>query len=274
MPLVPPSSTRARQLALTLPPLVWHLVSGRPVRFGRLAETATAGFTPAPKIYGAEFIPPVSPFIVVLNHYESSRSAAWWGPLILNGVIEHARTAGPRTVRWVLAREWWYPRGIGRAIKQPATRLFLARAAQVFDFVVVPPILTGDLTRGEGVEGVRHALALTRGPLPQIVGIAPEGRGGPGGTLAVPPQGAGIFLSLLSHGAVPFLPVGWYDEEDRTITAHFGPPFMLKDVPPADRHKRDCAAAAQVMIEIGHLLPERLWGVYHDQIASRVQAGE
>ncbi len=201
-----------------------------------------------------------------MNHYESARVPTWWGGLLMTRAIAAARTCEPRQPRWLMTREWWYPGGLGRAVKQPATRWFFARLARVYGLVLLPPVLDGDLTRGEGVAGIRQALALTRGPQPQLLGIAPEGHTGPGGRLKEPPQGTGLFLLLLTHGTVPCLPVGWYEDEAQTLRIQFGAPFQLYVPRSGDRQARDRAAAAQAMTAIGRLLPERLWGAYHSTI--------
>jgi 1-acyl-sn-glycerol-3-phosphate acyltransferase len=181
-------------------------------------------------------------------------------------VIEEHRTREPRQVRWVMAREWWYPPGFGRAVKQPLTRWLFARLAQAYDFVLAPPVLSGDLTRGDGVAGVRHALALTRGDEPALVGLAPEGNTGPGGALQEPPSGVGLFLLLLTHEKIPLLPIGWYEDERGVLTINFGAPLQLHVPRLKDRQARDRAAATQAMTAIGRLLPGRLWGVYRGQI--------
>ena len=220
-----------------------------------------AGVSPPPRIIDAELIPSEQPFLAIFNHYESARAAAWWGPLLISGAIAARRTREPREVRWIMAREWWYPRGLGRWVKQPFTRVAFARLAQVYGLVLVPPILEGFTTRGEGMSGVRHALALTRGKTPALVGLAPEGRTGPGASLCEPPPGAGLFLLLLTHDTLPCVPVGIY-EEGATLILRFGAPFQLTVPRTPDRDLRDRAAATQAMLAIGRLLPERLLGAY------------
>lgn len=243
--------------------------------------------TPAPRISGDDLIPKASPFIVVFNHYESPRIPAWWGPFLMTRVIETRRTrerhadaspVGPVSdqtpVHWLMAREWWYPGGLGRLVKQPLTRLFYARLARVYGFITVPPVLDGDLYRGEGVSGVRKALALTRGDHPAVVGLAPEGNSGPNGALKRPASGTGLFLILLTHEKIPMLPIGWFEDQDGALTIQFGAPFQLRLQRMKDRHERDRLAATEVMIAIGRLLPEGLWGEFKEEIGRVAGGGE
>lgn len=110
---------------------------------------------------------------------------------------------------------------------------------------------------------VRHALALTRGRNPQLVGLAPEGRTGDNFALCEPPLGAGLFLFMLTHDTLPLLPSGIYeDDTDGVLTVRFGAPFQLCVPRSAPRDERDAQAARQVMVQIGRLLPERMWGAY------------
>ncbi len=244
-------------LALAL----WQLATGEHDTMTALAGRLFDGLTPPPRVSGLERIPPTAPFVALFNHYESPRAAAWWGALLIDRCITGQRRAEPRRVRWLMASEWWYPAGFGRLVKQPLTRLLFRRLAHIYGLVLVPPVIPGDLTRGQGLAGVREALALTRGPEPQLVGLAPEGHGGPDGTLRRPPPGVGSFLLLLTHGTVPCLPIGWFDEAG-AITIRFGAPLVLDAPRAASRDERDRQAAAQAMTALARLLPERLRGEF------------
>ncbi len=86
--------------------------------------------------------------------------------------------------------------------------------------------------------------------------------------LCEPPEGAGLFLLMLTHDTVPILPVGLYEDEnaDGVLTANFGPPFPLHVPRALPREERDRAAKRAVMVAIGRTLPERMWGVYRENI--------
>ncbi len=261
MPIFPPTQPPFKNVPCALP-VFWHVLTGTPGSLVSFADRLFAGVNPPPQLSGTEFIPRESPFVLISNHYESTCAPAWWGGLLIARAVANYRTREPRQVRWLMAREWWYPDGFGRAVKQPFTRWFFSQIAKAYGFVLLPPVLDGDQTRGEGVAGVRHALALTRGANPQLVGLAPEGNSGPGGALKEPPPGTGLFLLLLTHGALACLPAGWYEDESHVITVRFGPPFQLNVPRLADRHARDQLAATRAMTEIAKLLPERLRGAY------------
>jgi hypothetical protein len=266
VPLVPRTRPPYKNVPRVIVSVLWQLARGAPASLTLIERLLFAGMTPPPRVRGVELIPSESPFVAIFNHYESARVAAWWGPLQMTRAIAEHRTREPRQVRWLMTREWWYPSGFGRAVKQPLTHLLFARLAQVYSLVPVPPVLPGDLTRGDGVAGVRHALALTRGLEPELVGLAPEGNTGPGGALQEPPSGVGLFLLLLTREEIPLLPIGWYEDEPRVLTISFGVPFQLHVPRMKDRHARDRAAATQAMTAIGRVLPERLWGAYSSQI--------
>ncbi len=266
MPILPPVTHRSTQITRVGARALWQLARGRHARISTVTQALFAGFKLPVRVLDAERIPEGTPFVLILNHYENPRVAAWWGALLVDRIVTSRRTREPREMRWVMAQEWAYPSGLGRYIKQPASRLLFARVSQVYGTIRVPPILDGDPTRGQGVEGVRHALALTRGPLPQLVAIAPEGHAGPRGQLKEPPPGAGLFLLLLTHDTIPCLPVGWYADERDSITIRFGSPFHLSVPRSKDREARDRAAATVAMLAIGRLLPEYLWGAYRDRL--------
>ncbi len=262
MPILPHYPSTLAQLPHLVPPLLWQILRGSPARLSSVGARLFENTSPSPRVMGTELIPCETPFVAIFNHYESSRAAAWWGPLLMSRVIAAERTREPKQVRWVMAREWWYPRGLGRAFKQPLTHALFARLAQVYGLVLVPPILEGHTTRGQGAVAVRRALTLTRGEHPALVGIAPEGRTGPNAALTEPPPGAGLFLLLLTHNALPCLPVGWYEDEQNTINIRFGAPFEINSSRAHDRAARDRAAVTEAMRALAKILPEKFRGAY------------
>lgn len=229
------------------------------------AATLLAHVRPQPRVHNAQNIPPDSPFVLVFNHYDRPGLGAWWGPVVLAHSIAKARRHAPREIHYVMVREWWYPGGWGRAFKQPLTNWFFGRLARAYGFLRVPPVLDARDFRGEGATSVRAALRLTRGKQPQLVGLAPEGRTGPSQSLCVPPPGTGLFLLMLTHGTVPCLPAGIYEEDDCALAVNFGRPFSLFVAGELERPARDCAAARRVMVEISRLLPERMRGMFAEE---------
>ena len=245
-----------------------RVLLGIPSSLSRDAALVLESACPKPRVLNAENIPPASPFVLVMNHYDHASLAAWWGACVVLCAVAAQRTQEPRELRLAMAREWWYPGGIGRAIKQPLTHWFFGQVSKAYGMILLPPVLGNNEFRGEGMLPIRHALALTRGEHPQLVGVAPEGRTGENLALCEPPVGTGLFLLMLTHNSIPCLPVGIYEDADAdfTLTANFGAPFQLC-VPRLAREERDRVAARQVMVEIGKQLPERMWGAYREEIA-------
>jgi len=236
---------------------------GRPASLSRTCALMMQDAPVPPRILNAHHIPSTGDFILVMNHYDRPGLGAWWiGALAVTAIAQ--RRTDPREIRGVMAREWWYPKGWRRRIKQPLTRWAFGQLAKTYGILTLPPVI--EEYKGTGAIAVRRVLALTRGETPQLVGMAPEGRTGENLALCNPPEGAGLFLLLLSHNKIPFLPAGGFEDDENRLTVNFGAPFML-DVPNTlPRAERDREAAKQVMVQIGKLLPERMWGVYREEI--------
>lgn len=249
-----------------LVPLVAVLI-GRRRSISRDAALLLRGAHPSPRVRDVHHIPPESPFIVTVNHYDRPGLAAWWGIATVVTAVTAHYLAEPREMHFAMAREWWYPRGFGKWFKQPFTRWFFGKVSRAYGTIPLPPALEMEEFRGQGALAIRRALALTRGERPALFGIAPEGRTGPNLTLCRPPRGAGLFLLMLTHNRLPILPAGIYeDDADGVLTVRLGAPYALcvpRDLP---RDARDELAARQVMTAIGKLLPARMWGVYREEI--------
>jgi hypothetical protein len=224
------------------------------------------GAHPSPRILTPENIPPDSPFALTINHYDRPGLGAWWGIAVLVTTIAARRTREPRQAHFAMAREWWYPRGFGKWIKQPLTRWCFGQIGKAYGAIRLPPVLDSGEFRGEGTFAIRGAVALARGENPELVGIAPEGQTGAGLGLRKPPPGAGLFLLLLTHDHIPILPAGLFEDDANTLTIRFGAPFDLRVPRALSRDERDTDAARQVMVAIGRLLPERMWGAYREEI--------
>jgi 1-acyl-sn-glycerol-3-phosphate acyltransferase len=229
------------------------------------------GIRPAPRVLSANNIPAETPFVLVMNHYDRPGLGAWWGALVVLNAIANQRTHEPRDVRMLMTREWWYPGGLGRALKQPITRWFFEHLAKSYGLVLLPPVTGHRAFRGEGIIGIRRALALTRADPPQLVGLAPEGRTGEQGALCKPPRGAGLFLAALSQGEIPFLPAGIFEDDEPILTVQFGEPFRLCVDRTLPRELQDVQAACEAMVHIGRVLPERMWGVYSREITKELE---
>ncbi len=273
--MIPRVSTRPRYpypLHLVVFPAL-RVLLGMPSSPCRDAAPLLAHVRPQPRVLNAHNIPPEAPFVLVVNHYDRPGLGAWWGIMTMFCAISERRTREPRAIRFCMAREWWYPGGLGRLVKQPFTRWFFGQIAKTYGVIRLPPVLDSGLYRGEAVAPIRHAIALTRGSNPQLVGLAIEGHTGPGLALCRPPRGAGLFLLLLTHERLPCLPVGLFEDEQHALTVNFGEPVSLSVPRNLAREERDQAAIRRIMVEIGKLLPQRMWGVYREEItAAKVAA--
>jgi hypothetical protein len=230
------------------------------------AALLLSGAHPSPRILAPENIPAAPPFVLTINHYDRPGLGAWWSAAILATAIAARRTRELREIRLAMAREWWYPGGFGKFVKQPLTRWFFGQIGKTYGTILLPPALDSGQFRGEGTLAIRGALALTRGENPALVGIAPEGHTGAEFALRRPPPGAGLFLHLLTHDQIPILPAGIFEDDNQALTVRFGAPFDLRLPRDLPRDERDTAAARQVMVAIGKLLPERMWGAYREEI--------
>ncbi len=255
---------------LLLPAL--RVVLGLSSSISRDTALMVRGIRPEPRVLRANYIPAETPFVLVMNHYDRPGLGAWWGAAVVLNAIANKRTRAPRDVRLVMTREWWYPGGLGRALKQPITRWFFEHLAKSYGLILLPPVTGRNVYRGEGAIGVRRALALTRANPPQLVGLAPEGRTGEQGSLCKPPRGAGLFLAALSRNEIPFLPAGIFEDEDQILTVQFGEPFRLCISRALPRALQDEQAACETMVQIGSLLPERMWGVYYAETKRELEA--
>ncbi len=240
----------------------------------RDAALMLQGAYPPPRVLNAQYIPTDSPFIVVYNHYDRPGLGAWWGIAPIATTIAAQRTREPREVHFMMAREWHYAHGIGHWIIQPLTRWFFGQFAKTYDCIGLPPaLLDSDAYRGQGAAALRRALGLTRRNPPELIGVAPEGNTGENLGLCQPPRGTGQMLLLLTRNTIPLLPVGIFEDDDQVLTVNFGKPFTLEVSPHLAKLARDTASTQQVMVQIGKLLPERMWGVYRQDIQQTLHTG-
>lgn len=268
------SSSTSASYTYSIPKLIipaLRVFSGIPSSLSRDAAVLLEGAHPRPVVWNAQNIPRTGPFVLTVNHYDHPGLGAWWGVAAMACAIAERRTAGPRELHFAMAREWWYPSGFGRWVKQPLTRWAFGQVSKAYGIITLPPVLRTDEFRGQGTIGVRHAIKFTRGPDPQLVGLAPEGGTGENLALCEPPEGAGLFLLLLTHDSVPVLPVGIFEAENNVLTVNFGAPYPLQVPRALPRSDRDRAAARNVMIEIGRLLPERMWGLYRANLSANLR---
>ena len=242
--------------------------AGRQRSFARDARWAVSELRPAPRILGAEHIPPHSPCLVVCNHYSRDGLGVWWGALALTAAIaeHHAPDAGSpgsgAEIRWVMTGAWTFadrpgPVAWKHRLLTPLTRRVFARVASVYGFVPMPPMPPDPDEMAARAAAVRRTVRLAREIASQggMIGLAPEGRNVPGpfGQL---PAGVGTFMAMLVQAGLVVLPAGI--GERRTaggtdqLCVSFGPPFT--PTIPTERARRDEMVSLQVVEAIQQCL--------------------
>ena len=240
---------------------------GRERIFSADARQLLSAVVPKPCVENAHLIPREEPFIVVTNHYYRPGYPVWFGVALITATIAQARHSSSEVV-WLMTNRWTYPDPLRSRLVTPLTHLFFTRLARIYGFVSTPPMPPQPQYMEEGARSVRLVLSLLDPPTNEakaIIGIAPEGRDSPDGSLIEPPPGTGRLLLHMARHGLSVLPVG-VAEIDRVLTARFGPPFALGSWPELNKKEQDRWASAQVMTAIGMQLPPALWGAFRAQI--------
>jgi hypothetical protein len=252
--------------------VTWSVLLGQRRSFTPDAQQLVAGMTPTPRVENAQYIPAAGAFVVVTNHYYKPGYSAWWGVALIAAAIAQARPADSG-ITWAMANRWTYPDWLRSHVTTPLTYWLFTRLARTWAFVSMPPMPVHPQYVPEGARAVRQLLTLLASAPEQkpCIGLAPEGRDSPDGSLIKPPAGTGrLLLHLADHG-LPLLPVG-VAEVDGVLTARFGQPFQLCVAEELERKELDRLASTRVMTAIGAQLPPELWGLYRTQIEGVVSS--
>ena len=241
----------------------WATLWGRRRDLPADIAAALAAVRPPPQARNDQHVPAEGPFVLALNHYDRPGLKVFWSGCVASHAVAQRR-AREKAVRWLMTSEWYNARLGPIPVPVLLWRWLFRRLGRVYGLVIVPRAAE----RGVGrAAALRTILNIVRGS-EEPIGLFPEAVGT--GRLIQPPPGLGSFLLLLSSHGLPILPAGAFEEEG-CLTVSFGPPFHI-DVPRgASRAEKERLASQQVMVAIGRLLPEELWGVYAAAIQEALQ---
>jgi len=240
---------------------------GKKRSFSADAKRMIKTFTPAPRVENAHCIPRAGPFILVTNHYYKPGYRVWWGIAAIAAAIAECRPSS-REMVWLMTNRWTYTNHLQSLVVTPLTKVVFTRLARMYGFVPTPPMPRQPQYTEEGAQSVRRILSLLdphKNVEMPAIGIAPEGRDSPDGSLIEPPFGTGRFLIHMAKHGLHLLPVG-VAEIEGALTIRCGPLFTLDEWPHLSKSEQDRQASTQVMLAIGRLLPAELWGVYREEI--------
>lgn len=208
------------------------------------------------RVEGLDHVPPEGPYVLVMNHHNRVGLRPYHCAMVVSAAL--GSRPGRPEICWALTSEM-YGKHIGPfPIPVALVRWTLRRVAHSYGFVVLP-------RRPELVEGRAAGLRrLLRALESRPIGIMPEAAGS--GKLLTPPAGSGLFLATLARHKAKLVPLGAWEEEDGTLVVRFGEPFAIPQIGIA-KSEADRLVREQVMVAIGRLLPERLWGDYYDAIS-------
>jgi len=242
---------------------IWSTLWGRRRDLPADIAAALEAVRPPPQARNGHHVPAEGPFVLALNHYERPGLKVFWSGCLASHAVAQRRVRD-KAVRWLMTSEWYNARLGPIPVPVLLWRWLFRRLGRVYGLVIVPRAAE----RGVGrAAALRTILNIVRGS-EEPIGLFPEAVGT--GRLIQPPPGLGSFLLLLSSHGLPILPAGAFEEEGR-LTLSFGPPFHI-DVPRgASRAEKERLASQQVMVAIGRLLPEELWGVYAAAIQEVLQ---
>jgi 1-acyl-sn-glycerol-3-phosphate acyltransferase len=233
---------------------IWATLWGRRRDLPADIAASLAAVRPQPQVRNDHHIPAEGPFVLALNHYERPGLKVFWSGCVASHAVAQCRPRH-KAVRWLMTSEWYNARLGPIPVPVLVWRLLFRRLGRVYGLVIVPRAAE----RGVGrAAAMRSILNIVRGS-DEPIGLFPEAVGT--GRLIQPPPGLGSFLLLLSSHGLPILPAGAFEEEGR-LAVSFGPPFHIDVARSASRAEKERLASQQVMVAIGRLLPEELWGVY------------
>jgi hypothetical protein len=234
----------------------WWLGLKRP--FQTDARQLLQGMQPPPQVSGIEHILPPGTYpggcLLTLNHYQRDGFGIWWAAIALSAIL-------PVEIRWIVTSAWI---GVGTVRNMwvcRAVTLLLGGLARVYDFIRFPPMPPRPQEAQARALALRHVVQAVRANPQVLLGLAPEGGDSMGGTLILPPPGAGKFIHHLGQMGMVIQPVGIYEENGR-FCLNFAAPYHLETPPGLPSEELDLWVRRQVMVHIAPLLPPGFRGEF------------
>ena len=246
--------------------IVWAVLRGERRSLAGDAARLVALMDPPPRVAGRHLVPARGPFLLVANHFQVPGVWVGWAALAIANAVAGARAPGSHELHWMVLSEWRWFEAWGRWLPNPISSLLFPRAAKVWGMIATPSRPSDTAGRARALRQVLTYLGHgRRGGPAEPVALFPEGTA----TVALgeAKPGTGAFLARVSRLGVPILPVG-VCQEDGALVVRFGPPFLLDGPAPDGAADMDGSVRRQVMLAIGRLLPQRLWGTYAEAIAA------
>jgi hypothetical protein len=229
-----------------------------PIPFRPIARLLIRTLRPAPQVdidALRDFFNPINPegqdqgVLVTVNHYHAPDFSSWWFVILISAIM-------PKHINWVVASGW-----TNSGWLTGFTHWLFPRGARLLGFTPMPAMPPDPEEVEQRAEAVRRVLDYARQVPHPVIGMSPEGRDFPGGTLGSLPPGAGRFLYLLIRYCPITLPAGVW-KENGIIHLKFGSPYSLVVPANLSTQARDRLVGEVVMHHIAQCLPVELRGEY------------
>ncbi|MHB8625354.1 MAG: lysophospholipid acyltransferase family protein [Aggregatilineales bacterium] len=205
---------------------------------------------PRPIITGIEHIPKSGALMIVANHHQRENMWIGWAGAMVTEAVNSVRPA--RTPVRIVVTDSQRMKVFGQELAIPFSRYFLRRVAHFWEMIPMP-------TDPRAITGHAHSLRTTLGVLKHGLPVLlfPEGERGRAYRLIEAMPGTGTFIALASRRAA-ILPCSFWEDGD-LFRGQISPPLVIT-------RSDDSAVREQVMVAIGRLLPESMWGRYAEAI--------